>query len=273
MQLETFRGPELQKVVKQVRRVIGDDAMIIRSGVVRTPTGDVVEVVAARPEVIDAFAESLGGQRFDAALKRSSPYIIALVGPSGAGKTSAAVKIALNPGGVGHKRVGLITLDTYRVGAIEELQTYAELAGLPLEVVYNRFQVPEALKRLRDVDVIIIDTPGRLVDASGLSIWSELLSTISPDEVHLVIPAGLQSDVSVAYMNRFAALGLSHLLLTKLDEVPVDSALVELAEMIGLPARWVSDGLKIPSGLSAAGPRLLALLGSAKNRVVVRRAG
>ena len=58
MQLETFRGPELRQVVNQVRRVMGDDAMIVRSGVVKTPDGDVVEVVAARPEVIEAFTQN-----------------------------------------------------------------------------------------------------------------------------------------------------------------------------------------------------------------------
>ncbi len=273
MQLETFRGPELRQVVNQVRRVMGDDAMIVRSGVVKTPDGDVVEVVAARPEVIEAFTQNLEGDLFDTKRKRIGPYIIGLVGPSGSGKTSAAVKIALNPEGVSHKRVGLISLDTHRVGAIEEIQTYAEIAGLPLEVVYNRLQVPEALKRLRDVDVIIIDTPGRLMEKSGSGGWPELLDEIGPDEVHLVMPAGLRSDVAIAHLNRFTGLGVSHVLFTKLDEVPLDSALGELAEATGLPARWVADGLRIPSGLSAAGAPLLASLGSNKNRAVTQRTG
>ncbi len=273
MQLETFRGPELRQVVTQVRQALGDDAMIVRSGVVQTPSGEVVEVVAARPEEIEAFTRNVGGELFDTDRRHVGPYIIGLVGPSGAGKTSAAIKIALNPVGVSHKRVGLISLDTYRVGAIEELQTYAEIAGLPLEVVYNRFQVPEALKRLRDVDVIIVDTPGRLVIEPGSGGWPELLNKIGPDEVHLVMPAGLRSDVSVAYMNRFTGLGVSHMLFTKLDEVPFDSTLVELAEATGLPARWVADGLKIPSGLAVAGARLLASLGADSNRAATRQAG
>ncbi len=272
MQLETFRGQELRQVVKQVRHVIGDDAMIVRSGVVKTPEGDMVEVVAARPEAIQAFTVNLGGQLFDAELKRIGPYVIGLVGPSGAGKTTTAVKIALSPAGVSHKRVGLISLDTHRVGAIEELQTYAEIAGLPLEIVYNRFQVPEALKRLRDVDIIIVDTPGRLMDASDPEGWPDLLNEIRPDEVHLVMPAGLRSDVSMAHVNRFTGLSVSHVLFTKLDEVPVDSTLVELAETTGLPARWVTDGQRIPSGLASAGVRLLASLGSDKNETVTQRA-
>ena len=273
MQLEIFRGPELRQVVRQVRRVIGEDAMIVRSGVVETPTGEVVEIVAARPEVIAAFKESLGDDIVDAGSKRIGPYIIALVGPSGAGKTSAAIKIALSPIGVGHGRVGLLTLDTHRVGAITELQTYAEILSLPLEVVYNRLQVLKALKRLRDVDVIIVDTPGRLNDESGAPVWPELLEIIGPDEVHLVMPAGLRSDVSTAYLDRFARVGVSHVLMTKLDDVPADFALVKLAESTGLPARWVSDGLRIPSGLSAAGPRLLASLGATHDGVVMRPAG
>ncbi len=268
MQLETFRGPELRQVVRQVRRVIGDDAMIVRSGVINTPTGEVVEVVAARPEVIAAFKETLDGDPTDADSKRIGPYIIALVGPSGGGKTSAAIKIALSPVGVGDGRVGLLGLDTHRVGAITELQTYSEIAGLPLEVVYDRFQVPGALKRFRNLDVIIVDTPGRLTDEPPSGVWQELLDKIAPDEVHLVLPAGLRPDVSMAYLDRFAGLGVSHVLITKLDDVPADSALVKLAEATGLPARWVSDSLMIPSGLSAAGPRLLASLGAAHGAVM-----
>ena len=232
-----------------------------------------MEIVAARPEVIAAFTESLGDDTVDAGSKRIGPYIIALVGPSGAGKTSAAIKIALSPVGVGHGRVGLLTLDTHRVGAITELQTYAEIAGLPLEVVYNRFQVPDALKRLRDVDVIIVDTPGRLMDESGSRVWPDLLERIGPDEVHLVMPAGLRSDVSMAYLDRFTAVGVSHVLMTKLDDVPTDFALIKLAESTGLPARWVSDSLRIPAGLSAAGPRLLASLGAVQHKAVMQPAG
>ena len=273
MQLETFRGPELRQVVTQVRSAMGDDAMIVRSGVVKTPTGDMIEVVAAHPEAVAAFKESLGGEMFDPRSKRIGPYVLAFVGPSGSGKTSTAVKIALSPAGVGDRRVGLLSLDTHRVGAIAELQTYAEIAGLPLEVVYNRFQVPEALKRLRDVDVIIVDTPGRLPTGSDSGLWPQLLKKLRPDEIHLVIPAGLRPDVSLAYVKRFAGLGVSHVLFSKLDEVPGDSSLVDLAEATGLPARWVADGVKIPSGFSAAGPRLLASLGARRAGAVAQRAG
>ena len=77
----------------------------------------------------------------------------------------------------------------------------------------------------------------------------------------------------MAYLARFTGLGVSHVLMTKLDEVPADSALVKLAEATGLPARWVSDGLRIPSGLSAAGPRLLASLGAISDAAVMRPAG
>ena len=273
MQLETFRGPDLKGVVRQVRQVIGDDAMIVRSGTVKTPNGDLVEIVAARPAVIAAFRANLGADILDARTKRIRPYIIALVGPSGAGKTSAAVKIALSPIGVGSGRVGLLSLDTHRVGAITELQTYAEIAGLPLEVVYNRFQVAEALKRLRDVDVIIVDTAGRLTNDAGSGVWAELLERIGPDEVHLVMPAGLRNDVSKAYLDRFSRLRVTHVLMTKLDDVPVDSALLNLVESTGLPGRWVSHGPAIPSDLSPAGPRLLASLGAGRYDAGMRPAG
>jgi len=165
MQLETFRGPDLAFVVKQVRHALGADAMIVRSDRVHNGSIELVEVLAARPEDIDAFSKKLDGGRA-AALRakdrrRVGPYTVAFVGPAGGGKTTTAIKVALSPAGVAGRRIGLITLDTHRVGGIEELQTYAEITKLPLEVLYSPADVPDALTRLAGMDVILVDTPGR----------------------------------------------------------------------------------------------------------------
>ena len=90
-----------------------------------------------------------------------TPYRIALVGPTGAGKTTTAAKLAVRRGLFGAGASGLLTLDTYRVGGMEQLATYAELADVPFEVVYDAREIDAAMKRLSSCDVVIIDTPGR----------------------------------------------------------------------------------------------------------------
>lgn len=265
MQLETFQGRDLQAVIGQVRRTLGKDAMIVRTRVHTTDTGRTIEVVAADPEKVEALRRRLDGglaaARRAKTRKRIGPYVVALVGPPGAGKTTTAVKLALHPRGVADKKVGLVTLDTHRVGGIEELQTYAELADLPLEVVYHKREVAGALERLRHVDVVVVDTPGRLPADPVESGWGAALAGMDPDEIHLVMPAGIRLDVARGLRDRFAGVGPTHALYSKLDEVPEDRGLAELAEALALPTRWVTDGHDVPGALAPAGPRILEALG------------
>jgi flagellar biosynthesis protein FlhF len=224
-----------------------------------------VEVLALEANSFESFQRQLTGNVAGglAAARRArnrrfiGPYVIGLVGPAGAGKTTSSVKLALNPDCLGTRRVGLITLDTYRVGGVEELETYAEVADLPLEVVYNVREVPAAMARLRDAEAVIVDTPGRLEDKS----WIAALHACNPDEIHLVLPAGLRADVMVESKERFDACCPTHVLLSKLDDVPREAGLAEVAEVLGLPTRWVADGTDVPGGIAPAVPRIVRSLG------------
>jgi flagellar biosynthesis protein FlhF len=260
MQLETFRGRDLRSLTRHVSHFMGEDAMIVRTQKLNRPGGAVYEVVAAHGQEVEAFQHRISSERsIDLNKTRSvRPYVIALVGPPGAGKTTAAVKIALNSGGFGGKSVGLLTLDTYRVGGVEQLQTYAEIASLPLEVIYHAREVSSAMTRLADRDVIVIDTPGRWIEDSE---WAEALDTLAPDEVHFVVPAGLRIDVAKSLKHRYDGAGVSHVLFSKLDEVPAGAGLAEVADALGLSARWISDGPDVPDALSPAGPRIFETLG------------
>ena len=267
MRLETFTGPDLRSVVAQVRQDLGDDAMIVRTGSRKAAGREIMEVVAAPAHEIEAFRHRLEGERnaFPRARTgraRIGPYVVALVGPTGAGKTSTAMKMALHPRALGRRKVGLVTLDTFRPGAVEELQTYAEIADLPLEVLYHHQDLEGAFQRLRDCEAIIVDTPGRApgADLDG-SEWKKILETMDPDEVHLVVPAGLRIDVAIRIRGTLASLAPTHALYTKLDEMGGDEGLAELAEAMGLPVRWISDGQEIPVRLHPAAPRILGSLG------------
>lgn len=262
MQLETFRGPDLPSVMRLVRATLGGDALIVTTHALRVPEGRMFEVVAARPEALERFRRSLDGGM--AAARRAStrnrvgPYTIALVGPPGAGKTTTTVKLALHPRGLAGRRIGFMTLDTYRVGALEELHTYAEITNVPMEVAYSEEDVRPAMERLRDRDVVVVDTPGRLESDSD---WLPILRRIDPDEVHLVVPAGLQQPVALRLRDRFGVTGVTHALFSKVDDLENDAGLAHIAQVVSLPVRWVADGYEVPGALASALPRILGALG------------
>jgi flagellar biosynthesis protein FlhF len=187
--------------------------------------------------------------------------VIVLVGPTGAGKTTTIAKLAAHPRVFGRRGVGLLTLDTYRVGAVDQLRTYAGIAELPLEVVHETAELAPALRRLRSRRVILVDTPGRSprrrAETDLLQHW---LFCLHPDEIHLVLPAGTRPDLARALIARHVAAGATHLLATKLDEISGDGTLFDLAAAARLPMRWVTDGQEVPFDLRAARHALLAAL-------------
>jgi flagellar biosynthesis protein FlhF len=231
-----------------------------------------IEVLAAAPTEIRRFHRllapeppSIGASRSGRG-GRSQPFHIALVGPTGAGKTTTAAKLAVHAEAFGSRRVGFLALDTYRAGAIEQLQGYADAAELPLEIVYDAAEVAGARRRLASCDVIIIDTPGRGPHGTDPA-WRVILRSIQPQETHLVVPATMRIDLAAALTREFAAAGATHALLTKLDEVPNDAMVAQLAGQLALPLRWVTDGQNIPADLHTAGPLLLETLDVAPRRM------
>jgi flagellar biosynthesis protein FlhF len=268
MQLECFRGADFSQVSQRARRALGDDVMILHTRALRDDGVPFVEVLAAPAATLEHARARLTADPLPTPLRAANgrPYVIALVGPTGAGKTTTAAKLAVRPGTFGIGRTGLLSIDTYRVGGMEQLATYAELADVPFEVLYDAREIPDALSRLRDCDVIIVDTPGRSPAAADVSDrWRSLLDAIAPDEVHLVLPATIRADIALAaeraYRTTPAHRGATHLVLTKLDEVPAERGVSDLALSMALPTRWITDGQDVPAHLAASVPRLLRALG------------
>jgi flagellar biosynthesis protein FlhF len=269
-QAERFRGADLSRVADRARRTLGDDVMILHTRTVREGGIPMVEVLAAPSTAIDGVRSRLTPAPLPTTLRKADgkPFCIALVGPTGAGKTTTAAKLAVKRGLFGAGRCGLLTIDTYRVGGMEQLATYAELADVPFEVVYDEKEVDAAMKRLSaQCDVIIVDTPGRSPNSAELTErWRTLLDTIGPDEVHLVLPASLRADLAVDIGRNYGASraaaggthrGATHLLITKLDEVPRETGVTDLALSLAMPTRWIADGQDVPADLGAGVPRLL----------------
>jgi flagellar biosynthesis protein FlhF len=265
MRLETFRGPDYATAFAFANSVLGDDAILVWSRNVRFGAGTGVEVACTTSDMLTQFRSrvSPGTPRFSAGTRRRDgrPFILALVGPTGAGKTTTAAKLAVHPEAFGGLKVGFLSLDTYRAGAVEQLQSYADVAGLEFELAYDSRDLAGALTRLAKCDVILVDTPGRGPRSEGAA-WRAMLNRLDPDETHFVVPATMRTDLLTAALADYTALGASHAIVTKVDEVPLDSLVAVFSAEVGLPVRWITDGQEVPTDLREAGPTLIGALGT-----------
>jgi flagellar biosynthesis protein FlhF len=179
--------------------------------------------------------------------------VVALVGPTGVGKTTTIAKLAANYRLREKRRVGLITVDTYRVAAVEQLRTYADIIDLPMEVVATPREMREAVARMSHLDLVLMDTAGRSPrDEVKIQELKSMLSGAEPDEVHLVLSstAGAKSLISTA--EKFADVGTTALLLTKLDEAHSLGHLVSLVRECELPVSYLTDGQTVPDDIQVA---------------------
>jgi flagellar biosynthesis protein FlhF len=266
-----FRGRDMAVIAEQARRALGDDAVMLATRTTRQGAAVGIECVAASAAEVERFQRMLAGT-LPEPVAGEGTTVVAVVGPTGAGKTTTLAKLAVHPEAFGTRRVALATLDTYRAGAVAQLETYAHVAKLPLEVVYDVADAEQALARQRRADVLLVDTPGRGprgVAGEPADAWRAALDALAPDEVHLVLPATIRPDVAEAMRERFDAQAvaaggrpISHLVLTKLDECPGEEGVTELAARLALPVRWVADGQEIPSDLAPGAPRLVRALGA-----------
>jgi flagellar biosynthesis protein FlhF len=191
--------------------------------------------------------------------------VVALVGPTGVGKTTTIAKLAANFRLKDKLNVGLITVDTYRIAAVEQLRTYAEIIDLPMEVVATPAEMRGALQRLAHLDVVLIDTAGRSPRNAGhVEELRSLLAEAAVDEIHLVLSTVMSESALARSVEQFQTLGATHLALTKLDEAAGLGALWPLLRNCELPVTYLTHGQSVPDDIAPAQRRSLAqaLLGA-----------
>jgi len=187
--------------------------------------------------------------------------IVALVGPTGVGKTTTIAKLAANYRLKERQRVGLITVDTYRIAAVEQLRTYADIIDLPMQVVSTPDEMRDAVRKLDDLDLILMDTAGRSPkDEVKIKELKSFLDEARVDEVHLVLSttAGVRTLCQTA--RQFAPIGTTSLLLTKLDESPGLGGTLPLLRQCGLPVSYLTDGQNVPDDIETAEANRMAQL-------------
>ncbi len=197
-----------------------------------------------------------GGWRRD-----GRPHVAAFIGPTGVGKTTTVAKVAAGLRLRYGARVALVTSDTYRIAAVEQLRTYAEIIGLPLEVVRSPGQMVQACLRLSAFDVILIDTAGRgQKDRDRIDETRAILDAAAPHERHLVLSAVAGGRALAREAEAFASVGVDRVLLTKLDEAVALGPLFRMLPAFGRPLSHFTSGQEVPHHIEPACPRRLAEL-------------
>ena len=196
-------------------------------------------------------------------------HVVALVGPTGVGKTTTIAKLAANFRLRDGIKVGLVTVDTFRIAAVEQLRTYAEIIDLPMKIVTSPEQMQQAMDDFTEMDLVLIDTAGRSPrDEVRIQELRELLERAAVDEVHLVmsLTAGRKSLLST--IRNFKLAGVSSLLLTKLDEAESLGTILELTEEFSLAISYLTTGQNVPDDIEAADAARLANLILGRDRVL-----
>ena len=187
--------------------------------------------------------------------------VAALVGPTGVGKTTTIAKLAANFHLKEKRRVGLITVDTYRIAAVEQLRTYADIIDLPMEVVSTPKEMRQAVGRMSDMDLVLIDTAGRSPkDEVRLQELKAFLTEAGTDEVHLVLSSVAAWRTLEQTAARFAAVGTTALILTKLDEANGLGNVLPVLRSSRLPLSYLTDGQNVPDDIETATSAHLAKL-------------
>ncbi len=183
----------------------------------------------------------------------SGTHVVALVGPTGVGKTTTIAKLAANFRLREQRRVGLITVDTYRIAAVQQLRTYADIIDLPMEVVSTPREMREAVDRLSGLELVLVDTAGRSPrDDVKIQELKSMLAEAQADEVHLVLSSVASARSLTSTAERFAGVGVTSLLVTKLDEASGYGNLLPLARNSGLPLSYVTHGQNVPDDIAPA---------------------
>lgn len=192
-------------------------------------------------------------------MKVHGPHIVSLIGPTGVGKTTTIAKLAANLKLREHQRVGLITIDTYRIAAIDQLKKYADIIGAPLRVVGSPEDQRQAIESMCDCHYILIDTAGRSPnDTLKLGELKNFLNRAEPDEVHLVLSCTASQPCVELAVERFGQVRVDKLIFTKLDEAAHVGHVVNVIQKIHKPLSYVTTGQDVPDDIEVGKGRKLA---------------
>jgi flagellar biosynthesis protein FlhF len=205
-----------------------------------------------RDAAVKAMMENVGVHRlFETG--NSGRRIVALVGTTGVGKTTTIAKMAARLSLKGRKKTGLISIDNYRIGAMEQLKTYANILGIPCLPAFNRKYLGAALDRLKNMDVVLIDTAGQ--SQYDIKRIEELRNMMTDDfniQTHLLLSVSMSDEEMERTAANYSLLKPKSYVFTKLDESEKCGSIINLLMKRRLPVSCLTTGQNVPDDIEDA---------------------
>ncbi len=204
-------------------------------------------------KVLDEFLASVLNQTGPCRTIKTSDHLVLFVGPTGVGKTTTIAKLAAHAKLRDGRRVGLVTIDTFRVAAKEQLQTYADILNVPLKVAHHANDLKDQILSLKDCDLILVDTMGRsFLDSTQAKELQELVRGINFDLTYLVMSLTSRLAEAKETAAVLQNIGYNALLLTKSDEALLPSLAITLVDELQIPLSYITTGQEVPNDLMVA---------------------
>ena len=201
------------------------------------------------------------GQPITIKIKGNTPKFVFFIGPTGVGKTTTIAKIASKLKVEEKAKVAFVTSDTYRIAAVEQLRTYANILGIPLKVVYNIDEMVQSRKEFSDYDVIFVDTAGRSHRSKNQRDDIEGLIKAIPDnerEIYLVLSATTKYRDLVTITEAYSEMVGYNLIFTKLDETSSVGNLFNIRMLTNAPLSYATFGQDVPDDIDRIDPQSIA---------------
>ncbi|MFT5431857.1 MAG: flagellar biosynthesis protein FlhF [Myxococcota bacterium] len=254
MGLKTADGLQGNAIVR--RLVVGG----VEATLARTLVGQVCVGLPDHQQQARAIADSLQSsfEPAPAIWDRDRHTVAALVGPTGVGKTTTVAKIAAQAALGRGMSVGIIAADTFRIGAVDQVRTYAELLDIPCTVAGGRDQLRQALNRFSDKDLVLVDTTGGNPwrDAT-LEEMDDLLGGLGIER-HLCVPASASGTDLGQIVERYGTRGIRSLVVTKMDEARHIGGIVSTVWGTDFQIAHVTTGQQVPGDIETPDPARLS---------------
>ncbi len=262
LNLDALRAVYTRLIEQEVSEEIAETILVEIAEELGGDVGDHAHVTsAARRRVSDLLPIDDHPLDIRQARQQGRPHVVALIGPTGVGKTTTIAKLAASCRFRQGLSVGLVTTDSFRMAAVDQLGRYAEILQVDLEVVIEPDDMVPALERLADCDVILVDTAGRSRrDSERLEELGAFLRAASADETHLVLSTTTGQRTMLRDADAFSRLGADRVVLTKLDEADGFGIVLNVIRRLDTRISFVTMGQEVPDDIEQGGADRIARL-------------